>query len=400
MKKIIVIGAGASGMLAAIAAAGMGASVTILEGMEKPGKKLLITGSGRCNLTNLHQSPDCYRGADPQFISGILRQFPADKTLAFFQSLGLFTYARDGYVYPISNQAASVLEVLLLELKRLGVKLKCSEKVTAITRCNDTFRVRTSGWVYESDAVILAAGSMAAPATGSDGSGYALAQSCGHTLITPRASLVPLKIKEGWIKKLSGLRMQAVVSIDGHSEPGELQWTDTGISGIVVFQLSRYAVLGLARKREVPVQIDLLPSVSGEDLFMHFRQRQADTAAENMLTGIFAKKAVAPILQYAGISPSEKVSAITDARLHCLVKAVKQLSLTVSGSRSFEQAQACQGGIPYTELHQETLESLCLPGLYLAGELIDVDGICGGYNLQWAWASGYTAGCAAAGVTV
>ncbi|EET61585.1 flavoprotein family protein [Marvinbryantia formatexigens DSM 14469] len=402
MKKIIVIGAGASGMLAAITAARQGASVTILEGMEKPGKKLLITGSGRCNLTNLRQEITCYRGADSAFISGILRQLPVKDTLAFFRELGLLTVSRDGYVYPVTGQASSVLEVLLLEIRRLGIKLKCTEKVTAIRR-EDKLLVKTAGWTYEADAVILAAGSKAAPATGSDGSGYSLAKSCGHSLVTPREALVPLAIRESWVKKLSGLRMQASVTLEGHTETGELQWTDTGISGIVVFQLSRYAVCALAKQQEkqisgVPVQLDLLPSVSGEALLSHLQQLQAlrdGRSAESLLAGVLAKKAAGPLLQAAGISPSEKAERLDGGALQRLVKVMKQLTLTVSGCRSFEQAQVCQGGVRHTEVDAQTLESKKMPGLYITGELLDVDGICGGYNLQWAWASGFAAGRAA-----
>lgn len=407
MKKIIVIGAGASGMLAAITAARQGASVTLLEGMEKPGKKLLITGSGRCNLTNLRQESICYRGADAEFVGNVLQQFTVSDTLSFFREIGLLTIARDGYVYPVTGQASSVLEVLLLEIKRLGVKLKCMEKVLSIEK-NMLFRVRTAGWTYEADAVILAAGSKAAPATGSDGSGYALAKKCGHSLVTPREALVPLTIREGWIKKLSGLRMQAAVTLEGHTEKGELQWTDTGISGIVVFQLSRFAVRALAKRpdvtdgktQSVPVQLDLLPSVSAEELFNHLANRKAlqpdGCSAESLLAGVFAKKAIAPLLQAAKINPSEKAAKLSDKDLHRLVTTVKQLTLTVSGSRSFEQAQVCQGGVCCTEIHPQTLESRKMPGLYIVGELLDVDGICGGYNLQWAWASGFAAGRAAA----
>lgn len=401
MKKIIVIGAGASGMLAAITAARQGASVTLLEGMEKPGKKLLITGSGRCNLTNLRQEPQCYRGADPVFIGAVLQQFPVTDTLAFFREIGLFTTARDGYVYPVTGQASSVLEVLLLEMKRLGVKLKCTEKVLSIKKDTDhgLFRVQTAGWTYEADAVILAAGSMAAPGTGSDGSGYTLAKGCGHSLVTPREALVPLLIRESWIRKLSGLRMQAAVSLEGHTELGELQWTDTGISGIVVFQLSRFAVHALAGQRGIPVQLDLLPSISGAELYNHLAQictLQDGRSAESLLAGILAKKAAAPLLQAAGITPSQKAEKLDKDTLQRLVRTIKQLTLTVSGSRSFEQAQVCQGGVRCAEVHPRTLESRKMPGLYLTGELLDVDGICGGYNLQWAWASGFAAGRAAA----
>ena len=398
MKNIIVIGAGASGMLAAITAAERGASVTVLEGMEKPGKKLLLTGSGRCNLTNLHQSEDCYRG-DNRLIKSVLEQFSVDDTLKFFKKIGLLTYDRDGYVYPLTGQASSVLDVLLLEMRRLKVKLKCKEKVVSLEKDADGFHVRTESWTYHADAVILATGSKAAPATGSDGSGYTLAEMCGHLIHTPMEALVPLKIREPWIRKLSGIRMPAAITLDCanthkqvYQEAGELQWTDYGISGIVVFQLSRYAVRALREKQNVKVCLDLFSSFSEEELYAHIKRRTCAETAGEMLAGVLPSKAIAPLLEQAGIAASVKAATLSEEQLHAIVKAIKHTELHVSGSKSFEQAQACQGGVDCTQMNRKTLESLIMEGLYITGELLDVDGICGGYNLQWAWSSGYAAG--------
>lgn len=397
MRRIIVIGAGASGMLAAIIAAGYGASVTVLEGMEKPGKKLLLTGSGRCNLTNLAQEVSCYRGAPDAFIKSVLSQFSMEDTLTFFKELGLLTQEKNGYVYPVTGQAASVLEVLLLELRRRKVKVKCNEKVTAIEKAGGCWQVRTATWTYEADAVILAAGSKAAPATGSDGSGYALAQMTGHTVVMPLEALVPLKTKETWSYKLAGVRMAASMTLfcgkNTYREQGELQWTDYGITGIAVFQLSRYAVRALHERQQVWIQLDLAPFLTEKELFSYLQQRVETASCGELPVGILPKKVIAPLLKEAGIAAEKKADTET---LRKIVRAVKAVTLTVTGSKPFAQAQVCSGGVDTAQVDASTLESKCAPGLYLTGELLDVDGACGGYNLQWAWSTGYVAGRAAA----
>lgn len=416
MKRIIVIGAGASGMMAAITAAGCGASVTLLEGMEKPGKKLLITGSGRCNLANLNENRiDAWRSAAPEEVRKVLHTFSVKDTLAFFETLGLLTTDRDGYLYPYSGQASSVLDVLLRELKNRSVKLKCTEKVQDIRKENDIWKVQTGSWTYEADAVILAGGSKAAPATGSDGNAYVLAQKLGHTIRTPLPALVPLKIKEQWVKKLSGLRMPAEVtltiadalpggSISGpansqtevYRESGELQWTDYGISGIVVFQLSRYATAALFEGKTAAVSINLFPGRTQESLCMHLQNRNTAGTCEEFLYGLLPKKAIAPVLERIKLKPSDKAKKFFPEKSQKLAALLTDLPLTVTGSQSFEQAQVCQGGILLSEINSGTMESKLHCGLYFAGEILDVDGICGGYNLQWAWASGHLAGASCA----
>ncbi len=406
MRKVIVIGAGASGMAAAIAAAGRGASVTVLEGNEKPGKKLLLTGSGRCNLSNLKQGDDCYRGADPLFAKRVLERFTPQDAIRFFRSIGLLTCDRDGYVYPVTGQASSVLDVLLLELSRRKVKMKYREKVRSVSKEGAEFLVKTDGWTYRADAVVLAAGSMAVPSTGSDGSGYDIARMCGHRIVPPMPALVPLTVREqAFSRQLSGLRMRAAISLHCtdrgaqaaviRRESGELQWTDYGISGIAVFQLSRYAVQCLEQGGRVSAKIDLLPDHSEEELLEHLRLRSLAGTAAQMLVGILPAKAVHPLLQAAGISPQTAAASLAKADLDSLAARIKRLALSITGSRSFDQAQSCQGGVDCSFVDPETMESRLVPGLYFSGEILDVDGACGGYNLQWAWASGHAAGSAA-----
>lgn len=407
MKSIIVIGGGASGLMAAIVAAREGARVTILESMDKPAKKLLMTGNGRCNLTNLDFSrEDCYRGGDLDFCHQVLAQFDHHKTMQFFEEMGLLLQERGSGVYPLTDQASSVADRLLLELAKLHVKLKCREKVTAIEKKDEKWIIFTEGWHYEADAVILACGSRAVPATGSDGSGYALARMCGHTIQDPFPALVPLKCRESFVKKLAGLRTRSVVtmeiltsdgaSVASYSEAGELQWTEYGISGIVVFQLSRYAAQALKQGRRVLVSIDCLPSVDEESLFTLLCRKSGEESIGDSLTGILPKKLIPVILELCQIKKASARPAAGQLRQIC--SQIKSLRLTVIGTRSFEQAQVCAGGVTLSEIDPSTMESRISKGLYLTGELTDVDGICGGYNLQWAWSTGYLAGKSSAGI--
>lgn len=406
MNSVIVVGAGASGLMAAITAAREGALVTVLEAMEKPARKLLMTGNGRCNLTNLDFSrKDCYRGNDPSFWQQVYAQFDEKQTMAFFEEMGLLLQKRGGGVYPLTDQASSVVDRLLLEVQKLPVKLKCQEKVVRMERSGDRWQVCTETWHYEADAVILACGSRSVPATGSDGSGYELAKLAGHTIVRPLPALVPLKCREGFVKKLAGLRTRADLTMyitdkDGHgkavyTESGELQWTEYGISGIVVFQLSRYAACALPQGSKVQVQIDCLPSVKEETLLEMLKKKMPEESIADALTGMIPKKMIAVILELCRI---KRASSRPDAEtLQEVCHTIKQLSVTVTGTRSFEQAQVCAGGVSTGEVNPKTMESKICHGLYLTGELLDVDGICGGYNLQWAWSTGYVAGIHSAG---
>lgn len=392
-KHVIVIGAGASGLMAAIAAARENASVTVLEAGDKPGKKLLMTGNGRCNLTNSDFSrPDCYRGASRFFVKRVLEQFPAETTRSFFEELGLLTQERSGWIYPLTDQASAVLEILLLEAYRLKIKIKCREKAQELFRDEGGWRVRTQSWTYCADRVILSCGSKAAPFTGSDGSGYELAVQLGHRICPVTQALVPLTVLEPWVKKLAGLRIKAALTMGEHREMGELQWTEYGISGIVVFQLSRYAVKETEAGGHPVIFIDCIPSVSQPELIRLLNRKKPGNTAQELLTGVFPKKLIPVLLDLCKIRPQEKLKDLSHEKLVVLSRTAKRLTVTISGARSFDMAQVCAGGVDTSEIRPETLESRLAPGIFMTGELLDVDGICGGYNLQWAWSSGYVAG--------
>lgn len=398
-KKVLVIGGGASGMMAAIHAAREGAQVTILEHTDRMGKKILSTGNGKCNLTNLYQSPKCYRSQNEEFPMTVISKYPVSKTLDFFEKLGILVKSRDGYIYPNSEQASSVLDVLRMEVMRQNIELDCECKVQEI-KCGSYFELKTSSGVYFGDRLILATGSRAAPVTGSDGSGYKLARKLGHTVIQPLPALVQLRCGEKHYKQLGGIRTEASLKlyVDGKEQDhqmGELQLTDYGISGIPTFQLSRYASTALYEKRKVRVVIDFLPRQTAFETQTFLKERTLSMGyktAEEWITGMLNKKLASVLLKLADIPAGEQVSNIGEERMKRLLQQLKTYETTVIATNPYENAQICCGGVDTGEIDPGTMESKLVSGLFLVGELLDVDGICGGYNLQWAWSSGALAG--------
>lgn len=407
MGKIAIIGGGISGMAAAITAArtDSSAEVFILEHNEILGKKILSTGNGRCNLTNMQLSADYYRGGGAQLAEAVLRQFSLEQTLEFFHSLGLLTRSRGDYVYPRSEQAADVRESLQMELERLQVNCYLEEHVRSVRRDGRGFAIESGDKLYRADKVILACGSRASQIAGSDGSGYALAQGLGHTLEPVVPALVQLKVRANPFAKASGVRTEARIAarIDGReraADTGELQITSYGISGIPVFQISRFISRGLYDRRNVQVEADFLPDVSyqnAESLLARRAEQFKERSAEGYLRGIFNRKLIPRLLDLAHIKAKMPAGNLTPAQIKSLAAVCKHTLLDIEATNGFEQAQICAGGVKTSEISPDTMESLYVPGLYLAGEMVDVDGICGGYNITWAVASGHIAGCHAAG---
>lgn len=398
--KIIVIGAGASGMMAAIAAARNHAQVTILEHTERFGKKILATGNGRCNITNIEQSPCCYRSDNEGFEKSILEQFDVSQTLKLFGEMGIYTKNKNGYIYPNSEQASAVLDVLGMELENLNVSVICNVNVKNIDKRNNKFCIHTDIEDYSCDKVIIATGSKAAPKTGSDGSGYTIARTLGHTIIKPLPALVQLKGEGNYFKSLAGIRCDARLDlmIDGNkkaTDKGELQLTDYGISGIPTFQISRFAVKALDVGKEVNVNIDFMPDFEME-VFRVFMKKRIENSSnknvEQLFIGLLNKKLVPVLLKRANLSERLMCIDLKDKQIQCLIESIKNFKVKIIGFNPFDQAQVCSGGVDTRELSHTTLESRKVPGVYFVGEVVDVDGICGGYNLQWAWSSGYVAG--------
>lgn len=390
MKKVVIIGGGASGMMAAIQAARTGAAVTLLEHNEKPGKKILATGNGRCNLTNLVQEPSRYRSSQPDFPWKIITQYPLEDTLAFFSELGIYTKDRNGWVYPYSDQAAGVAQVLELEARHQKVKIKTTEEVTDILREDGQYLVKTATWQYPCDSVIISCGSSASNVEGSSTTGYELAEKLGHTVVKPLPSLCGIRGKDNYYAKWSGSRMDGRITleIDGETvgeEQGEILFTEYGISGIGVFQLSRYAVRGTDEGKIATYHLDLMPQLTKEELVKLLLDRQQAGSYKNpqeLLIGLLPRKMI-DVLVKKTYEP-EKIA-----------ERLKDWQVPVKGAYALQQAQICSGGVDPREL-TEQLESRLHPGIYFTGEVIDVDGPCGGYNLQWAWSSGAVAGRAAA----
>ncbi len=408
-KQVAVIGGGAAGLTAAIWAARSGASVTVLEHTDRVGKKILSTGNGRCNLTNAKMEASCYRSGDPQFPMAVISQFGWKDTLRWFASMGLLCHNRmETYYYPLSDQASAVLDCLRMECARLGVTIRTNFSPEKIRRVREgkraLYQISGGGETVQADAVILACGSKAAPNTGSDGSGYDLAKALGHRIIKPLPALVQLRCQGNHYRQLTGIRTDADLRLlvndqELWRERGELQITDYGISGIPVFQLSRFAARGLDEGKKVRVLIDFLPAMDVKEsrIFLEERFREfGHRNGEDFLTGVLHKKLAIVLLKMAGIRLDQPVSAASRRQQEHLLRAIKEYEALVSSVNPFANAQVCCGGVDVHQVDSATMESKVAPEIYFAGEILDVDGICGGYNLQWAWSSGKVAGCRAA----
>jgi hypothetical protein len=409
-RKVAVVGGGAAGMMAAVQAAYAGARVTVYERNDRVGKKILSTGNGKCNFSNEDMRAACYYGSGAGYVDGFYKQFGVAETKAFFRELGMRIKDRNGYLYPASEQAATVLDVLRYEMERLGIEICAGCRVTGIDGPGNpgyrlTLETETAAYKKRTyDAVILACGGRAAPKTGSDGTGLAMAKRLGHRIVPTVPALTALRCRETFWKQVAGVRCEArlMLYIDGNavsSVQGELQLTDYGISGIPVFQFSRIAAYALQEGRPVTVKIDLMPDHGAADIqafWVRRWERQKRQSMEQFVTGTVNKKVGLLLLKLAGIRETETVCEIEGARRRKLEQLFHTFEVTVKGTNSFEQAQVCAGGVDFAEV-TDRLESVRRPGLFFAGEMLDIDGICGGYNLQWAWSSGAVAGRAAAG---
>lgn len=382
-KEVLVIGGGASGLAAAVAAARAGAKVTVLEHNPSVGKKLLATGNGRCNLTNIEKRSDAYRCSEPDFPERVLEKVSVQDTIRFFLELGIYTRNRNGGLYPYSNQASSVVDVLRMEAAYRQVKIKTNAHIQFLEKEEGRWTAVTEGWSYRGDAVILACGSGASDIPGADGSGYSIANALGHTIIRPVPALVPLVCRGADFGKWAGVRTEGTVrlliqDVPLKEERGELQLTGYGISGIPVFQISRYASRALAEGCRVGLEIDFLPDIEENSLaaFLEARRKQAPYKSEKeSLIGLFPDRLIPELLK----QPDR-------------IQGIKRFPLEVIRTQSFAHAQVCSGGVDVREVDPDTMGSRLHKGLYFAGEILDVDGACGGYNLQWAWSSGITAG--------
>ena len=418
--RVAVIGGGASGCMAAITAAQAGADVHIFEKNEKPGKKLYATGNGRCNLTNLHMDDSCYhtRTADKNgsslIHSAIERYSPADQ-IRFFADLGVPVYDRDGYVYPRTNQAQTVVRALEKRIAALGIRVHTGCPVRKIRRSQQGTKADDAVFYVDCndrearafDTVILCTGGMAGPQYGTTGDGYRLAASFSHRIRTPLPALTALECKGQFLKRAAGVRCRAAVTLytgndkkqirEGREE-GEVQMTDYGISGIPVMQISGMAARLLESKQRVFVQIDFLPEFSESAFSDEIERRMREDRSQmlgDLFLGLVHKKILDLLLAEKGLQAEMKARRIDDAGIRQILQSMREYTLEVIQVKSFKQAQVTSGGILLEDTDAD-FQSRLQPGLFFAGEVLDVDGRCGGYNLQWAFATGYIAGLAAA----
>ncbi|MDE6209716.1 MAG: aminoacetone oxidase family FAD-binding enzyme [Lachnospiraceae bacterium] len=426
--NVIVIGAGASGLVAAIEAAKANNKVTVLELKNEAGKKIYATGNGRCNLTNKNIDKRYYHCDDYEWLNSILNRYGYDKIKEYFENLGLFLTEIGDYVYPHSKQASSVVELLFRECEQLKVEFVYNCNVKRITKAIDKFEIEanitkdknTYKTKYNCDRIIVAAGGKASPKLGSDGSGYYLLGKLGHTVNDVVPALVPLICEDFHngknLKEMQGVRCNAVIKSyyekicdENFMEEscGELQMTDYGISGIVVFQLSAQIGHRLSLGKKVYVSIDFMPEFSEEKLYQSFtnhlnmcRKRNIDYEPDDNESFIYSKEIIDSFLKVniniklAGVIISMVSNTIPNdisEYIKDIIYNIKNFELEVTGSKGFENAQVSSGGITLKEV-DENMQSKLAEGLYIAGEVLDVDGICGGYNLHFAFASGIIAG--------
>ena len=408
--------------MAAIQASYMGACVTVLERNDKPLKKLYATGNGRCNFSNLYMDDKVYRGRDPEFASNVIDDFDRNDLLLFFHNLGMMTKHIGDYIYPYNEQARTVADVLLLECRRLGIRLLCNEHVVDIKYQDPAFEIFSKDRTFKAGKLILAAGGMASPAHGSDGNLNKVIRDLGHGFVPQRCALVPLLFSDKKFSRLAGVRIKCSVTLfveglEVSLERGEIIINKDNISGIPIMQVSRYATGALDEGKEVYVSVDLFPDETHDEVydmlvsaFSGYRYSsisvykdskkgadiRRDRCAGEALALLLNEKLAEYCLGLSGIVAGSLACNVSDRKLKQLAGILKDLRVYVKGDAGWERAQVTAGGVDTGELNDE-LESSLLPGLYIVGELCDIDGTCGGYNLQWAFSSGAVAGRSAAG---
>ncbi|MCG4565677.1 NAD(P)/FAD-dependent oxidoreductase [Anaerosalibacter bizertensis] len=400
--KVIVIGGGAAGMVAAISAKRNGADVIILERNSRVGKKILATGNGRCNYTNKFLQLENYHGKNSKFVYSPLSQFGVEETISFFETLGIAPAVEEGgKVFPLSFQASSVLDVLRYELEDLGIRILCDAFVKDVKKKSGEFLVQLSdGRKINGDRVIIATGGKAMPSTGSDGNGYDLAKKLGHSIVEVFPGLVQLKLEENFLKSIAGVKVVGTASLIYKNkilreDKGDILFTNYGISGPPILQISRKALEFLNNGKKPILKVSIIDSMDKEELKKRLKIRfnyMPKKSAEIGLIGLINKKLIPVILRESKIDKSKKAANLSNEDIENLANILTNWRFEIKGSKSWDNAQVTAGGIDTKDIDSSTMESKLIKGLYFAGEIIDIDGDCGGFNLQWAWSSGYIAG--------
>ena len=395
-----IIGAGAAGMAAALAAAQCpGCQVVVLERQARVGRKLQATGNGRCNLTNIHALDGGYHGQQAQFARSALEAFSPERTVSWFRSLGLFTVTEpSGRVYPYSDQANSVVDVLRFAMQKENIQLITGFEVSKLKYGSEGFAVGNAEQLYRFDRLIIACGGLAGTKLGGSMSGYRLLSRMGHKVSKLRPALVQLKTSWPAVTGLKGVRANTHVRILHNGEEfaqstGELQFTEYGFSGPVIFEVSRDVCQGPG---EWLCRMDFLPDISTEELLAELnRRRETELTAEDLLTGILHNRLGRVLTKAAGVELSCPVRLLKREQLQAVCGCVKGFDAVLTEPMGMDSAQVTAGGVLTADFDPNTMESKLVPGLYACGEVLDIDGDCGGYNLQWAWSSGRLAGSSA-----
>ena len=398
--RIGIIGGGAAGMAAALATSEYeNASVVLMERQARLGKKLSATGNGRCNLSNIHASEGGYNGDDPTFSRFAIEKFGPRETLEWFSGLGLYTVTEaSGRVYPYSDQANSVVDVLRFALDRENIRVLTDFEVMKVKKDGEQFTVTAKDRTLEFDKLIIACGGLAGTRLGGTMSGYKLLRSFGHKCTKLRPALVQVKTSWPGVSALKGVRANCRASIYHNGKlhrasVGEIQFTEFGLSGPVIFEISRDACQGGG---DWECRLDFLPDISAESLQeLLARRRSSRLNAEDLFTGILHNRLGRVIVKEAGIRANLPVSELREDQLIDCVTLTKGFTVGLTEPLGMDSAQVTAGGIITDEFNPQTMESRLVPGLYACGEVLDVDGDCGGYNLQWAWSSGRLAGLSA-----
>lgn len=409
MSNVIVVGGGAAGMMASIFAARNGQNVTLLEKNEKLGKKIFITGKGRCNITNASEIEDLFSAviSNPKFLYSGFYSFTNDQVIHFFEELGVATkIERGNRVFPVSDHSSDVIAALAREMQHLKVKvqLHCEVKELLINNEREIKGVRlANGKKMTADAVVVATGGISYPSTGSTGDGYRFARNCGHKVTELFPSLVPMEVKEWYAKELQGLSLKNIeIHItDGkkklYDEFGEMLFTHYGVTGPVI--LSASSIVGKTlEKKELVLHIDLKPALTEEQLDKRLlREFEANHNKQfkNAIDSLLPAKLRPVIIELSGIEEEKKVHEITKEERLNLLRLIKDFHMTLTGLRGYNEAIITKGGISVKEIDPGTMESKLIKNLYFAGEVLDLDAVTGGYNLQIAWSTGYLAGISA-----
>lgn len=398
--KIIVVGGGASGMVAAIAAKRSGSDVTLLERNDRVGKKLLTTGNGRCNYTNLNLNINNYHGQNKSFAEYALNSFNVDKTIEFFEGMGITPAEESGKLYPLSFQSSSVLDVLRYEMSNIGIEVITEAFVSNIKKKSDFIITLKDGRCFKAKKVIVAAGGMAMPVSGSDGNGYSLAKEFGHSIVPVFPGLVQLKLEGDIFKQINGVKFVGTAGIYNKNsliieDKGDILFTDYGISGPPILQISRKAIQLMNNGLDIDLRISIIHTKSVEELREYLKIRfmkMPYKTLEEALIGLINKKLILPIIKKLQLDKAKKVTELDESSILKLADVLTSWQFKVIGNKGWGQAQVTAGGINTEEIDNSTMESKLVKGLYFTGEIIDIDGDCGGFNLQWAWSSGYLAG--------